>query len=288
MKSESAPAFVTILISAILAGAASAGAAAAGLESAWVDSYKTRTRLLAGQVERGGEPRLFAFVEIEMQEGWKTYWRNPGDAGGLPPAFDWSKSRNAASATVLYPAPKRIVDKAGNTIGYKEHVIFPVAIRPGDARQPIELGVGLKFGICKDICVPVDAELALAIPAGTTDVPPPAALEALERVPRGEKELRPADPVLTRIEARLDGASPRLVLEARFPGDGAGADIFLEAPDGLYVPVPQRTKDQGGGKLTFEADLGSDVDLEALKGMTITATLVSDGGASVATFPLRQ
>lgn len=273
-----------LAIWAVLLATASPGLGATGLESPWLEGYKTRTRLLAGRTGAGDGARLLAFVEIGMPAGWKTYWRNPGDAGGLPPVFNWSKSENLASATVLYPAPKRMVDRSGNTIGYMDHVLFPVEISAKDEGKPIGLALTLAFGICKDICVPVDVELALEVPPAAVDGAPPAALEALEQVPRREGERRPGDPHLSRVEARLDDANPRLVLEADFPGDGKGADIFLEAPEGLYVPLPVKTLDRGGGHLTFEVDLGSDVDLAALKGKTLTATLVGDNGASVATF----
>ena len=51
----------------------------------------------AGRVFRAG-------IEIKLKQGWKTYWRYPGDSG-VPPAFDFSKSQNVKSVTVLYPAP---------------------------------------------------------------------------------------------------------------------------------------------------------------------------------------
>ncbi|MCB1435055.1 MAG: hypothetical protein KDK75_21725, partial [Alphaproteobacteria bacterium] len=30
-------------------------------------------------------------VQIELDDGWKTYWRMPGDAG-IPPQFTWTAS----------------------------------------------------------------------------------------------------------------------------------------------------------------------------------------------------
>jgi hypothetical protein len=109
-------------------------------------------------------------------------------------------------------------------------------------------------------------------------------MDALASVPRGDGERRSGDPVLKRTEARLDGPKPLLILETSFAGDASGAVVLLEAPDGLYVPLPAKTKDNGGGSLTFEADLSRDVDLAALKGKTITATLVGKNGASVSSF----
>ncbi len=159
----------SILMSALLLAAASPAAPTLALESPWLDGYKTRARLSAGVTEAQDGSRLLAFVEVELPEGWKTYWRNPGDAGGLPPAFDWSKSENLAAATVLYPAPKLMTDKAGNTFGYKDRVVFPVEIKPKNAGEAINLVLNLQYGICKEICVPAEAQLTLEIPPKATD-----------------------------------------------------------------------------------------------------------------------
>ena len=106
------------------------------LASAWTsDRTETKSRLVAGI--SGGKP--VAGVEIALDEGWKTYWRFPGEAGGVPPSFDWAKSDNVASVTVLYPAPKRLTDKAGDTLGYKSSVVFPVLVEPKDATKPVTL-----------------------------------------------------------------------------------------------------------------------------------------------------
>src|SRR5207247_8452494 len=69
-------------------------------------------------------PYTTLFRSIAIPGGWKTYWRSPGDAGGVPPEFDWQGSENLAAARVKYPAPHRLHDdKAGDAVGYKDGVI---------------------------------------------------------------------------------------------------------------------------------------------------------------------
>lgn len=268
-----------IFVSALLAS--SGGADALALSSPWVAGHKTQVRLEAGRVVGDGGG-LVALVEIQLEPGWKTYWRTPGDAGGLPPSFDWSRSTNLAAAEVMFPAPQRMVDRSGTTIGYHGSVTLPVAITPQTPDKPVSLSVALNYGICKEICVPVEAELALEIPAG--DVPTLSAdgLAALDAVPRAQDKLRPGDPVLLQATAVLDGSSPSVSVTARFPGGGDGADVFLEAPDNLYLPLPDQVSKGADGTLTFEAKLGADVDIAALKGKPVTVTLVGPSGASFA------
>ena len=62
------------------------------------------------------------------------------------------------------------------------------------------------------------------------------------------------------------------MLETEFPGGAEHADAFVEAPDGLYVPLPKKIADDGKGAVTFEIDLSKDADVAALKGKQLTAT----------------
>lgn len=287
MKSRESrvPQLTLSVIFALVVAASSGAGQALAASSPWVQASKAKARLVTGGVSEGTAGAVQAFVEIELEPGWKTYWRTPGDAGGLPPSFDWSKSANLASAEVAFPAPQRFTDKSGSTIGYKNELVLPVTLKPERTDAPISLVVGLNYGICKDICIPVEAELALEVPTNETDAPPAEARDALERVPRAQDKLAPEDPVLVKATSVLDGAAPKITIEARFPKGAAAADAFLEASDGLFLPLPELIGDvDAAGVATFEAPLGKDVDLAALKGKPVTVTLVSETGASFATF----
>jgi DsbC/DsbD-like thiol-disulfide interchange protein len=242
----------------------------------WVEGHSSRARLIAGSGMAG--------VEVQMPEGWKTYWRNPGDAGGVPPSFDWSKSENLASATVLYPAPKRFSDRAGDTVGYKGTVVFPVRLTAKDPAKPIDLRLSLEYGVCKEICIPAEASLSLEVAPETRSEVPDELAAALRQVPAPEAERRAGDPILRRVVSELGAAKPSIVLEAEFPSGTEHADIFIEAPNGLFVPLPKKTAEDGSGHATFTVDLTDDVDLQALKGQKLTATLVSDSGQAETTF----
>lgn len=257
--------------------------ARAGSASDWVSGFNSKTRLTIGGVDREGKRVPYAFIEVVMPKGWKTYWRNPGDAGGLPPRFDWSGSENLKSARTLFPAPTRLTDEAGETIGYKDAVTFPVEIEATDPSKPVRLNLELSFGICKDICVPSEARHVV-------DVEPAAVPEAteelravLEQVPRSEAARQSADPVLK--EAVLKGGSgSKLVLEVAFPGGQEKADVFIEAPDGLYVPMAAKAGAPRGDRQVFESELGNTVSPKDLSGKLLSATIVSAKGNSIVTF----
>lgn len=262
---------------------ASSTAVWAGLSTAWIESHNAKVRLIAGTERKdGASTRVLAGVEIKMSPGWKTYWRMPGDSGGVPPLFDWSGSTNLQSARVLYPAPRRLRDAAGDTVGYTDTVVFPVEVTPRDPSLPIGLRLAIQYGICREICVPAEAELELSVPA--TSIPLPGEIAAaLERVPRAGSRPEPPAPQLKRVTATLSGPQPKLVLEAVFPRGADGADAFIEAPDGLYVALPVKVS-VDGDVVRFEADLTQSSSPDELKGKRLLVTLVSDRGQSEAGF----
>jgi DsbC/DsbD-like thiol-disulfide interchange protein len=248
-----------------------------GIATPWVEIANAQVRLIAGPGARGKADAYLAGVEITMAPGWKTYWRTPGDAG-VPPAFDWSQSANLAAAKTLYPAPMRLPEAGAQTIGYTMTVVFPVEVTPRDPGKAVALRLTLEFGMCKDICIPAETSLSLALPTGLSGTPPQLAA-ALERVPRSQARRRPSDPRLARVNASLHGPAARLSLEATFPGGTAGADLFIEAPDGIYVPQPTALPQTAPGVVGFETDLSRGTG-EDLAGKTLIFTLVSDNGAS--------
>lgn len=103
-----------------------------------------------------------AALKIELDSGWKTYWRVPGDAG-IPPVLDFTGSDNVAGVDVIWPAPE-VFDQSGTrTVGYRGELVLPLRIRPKDASAPVTLDAGMDIGICRDICVPVTLDLESGI-----------------------------------------------------------------------------------------------------------------------------
>src|SRR6187455_2199176 len=91
--------------------------------SPWQRDGHSAVRLLAGS--RSGAV-LLGGVAFQLEPGWKTFWRTPGDSG-VPPRFDFSRSDNVDAVTVLWPAPSKFPDGAGgHALGYKEQIVLPL------------------------------------------------------------------------------------------------------------------------------------------------------------------
>jgi DsbC/DsbD-like thiol-disulfide interchange protein len=247
-------------------------------QSPWVSSTDSKVRLVSGAVEFDGKPHLLAGVQLRMDDGWKTYWRNPGDSG-VPPSFDFTGSKNLKHAEVLYPAPHRFADAGGTAIGYDDEVVFPVRITPEREGEPIELRLAVSYGLCKTLCVPNDVSLGLMLPADSAshfgDAP---LLEAsLASVP---KTAAPgALPRIESVTADLDGPRPRLLIDALFAPNATGTDLFIDAGS-TSVPVPKPVGPPASGKQRFAISFASAAEAAVIKGKPLKLVLVSDEGSS--------
>jgi DsbC/DsbD-like thiol-disulfide interchange protein len=252
---------------------------ASEITTEWIEGERHRARLFAGDVAGAAPGTVMAFVEMSMDKGWKTYWRNPGTAGGIPPEFDWSRSKNIAKAEVLFPVPKVMSDKAGDVIGYREYAIFPVRITPTDSTVPVEIDVSANYGICEKLCVPAETQFTLSVPPGPLPAAGSDAQRAYDAVPRAAGVLNEGDPRALKAE-RPAGSQGVIRLSAAFPGDASAASMFLAIDNGRFLPMPVRQPATAGERVSFDVVFSDPADLSALKGSTVTVVMAGEKGQS--------
>ena len=139
-------------------------AARAADELPWNEDVRSAIRLIAGS-SKADDAVLRAGIEVKLRPGWKTYWRYPGDSG-VPPHFDFSGSENLKKADVLYPAPHLFTDETGQSLGYKDTVIFPIVVSPQQAGKPVRLRVKVDYAVCEKLCVPAEGRADLMLETG--------------------------------------------------------------------------------------------------------------------------
>src|ERR1700686_1045413 len=195
---------------------------------------------------------LLAGIGFQLQPGWKTYWRTPGDSG-VPPRFDFSKSENIEAVTVLWPAPTKFDDGAGgHSLGYQNQVVLPLRIVAKNADKPVMLRAEINYAVCEKLCIPVEAsaELAIASVASTEDS---ALFAALDTVP---KPANVGDPnPLTIRDVKREGKS-RVLVDVAVP-DAREVNLFVEGPTPDWappVPKPLEHSPPGVKRFAFELE----------------------------------
>src|SRR6202163_1137254 len=140
-----------------------AAAASAQDSSPWQRDQHSAVRLLAGS--RSGAV-LLGGIGFQLQPGWKTYWRTPGDSG-VPPRFDFSKSENIEAVTVLLPAPtKSAAAPGGHSLGYHTQIVLRLRIVAKNADKPVTLRAEINYAVCEKLCIPAEASRAPPCPTG--------------------------------------------------------------------------------------------------------------------------
>src|SRR6516165_501000 len=224
-------------------------AARADDASPWQRDVHSAVRLLAGS--RSGAV-LLGGIAFQLQSGWKTYWRTPGDSG-VPPRFDFSKSDNVEAVTVLWPAPTRFDDGAsGYSVGYHDQVVLPLRIVAKTVDKPVTLRADINYAVCEKLCIPVEAsvELGFNSVASTEDS---ALFAALDTVP---KPANVGDPnPLTIRDVKREGKD-KVLVDVVTP-DNRNLNLFVEGPTpdwGLPVPKLVEQSPPGVKRFAFALD----------------------------------
>lgn len=253
---------------------------------------------LSAPTSRSSEPthsaRLFqaetsdgawnAGLEITLSEGWKTYWRVPGESG-VPPQFDWSGSANLKAVTVGWPAPRRYRDAAGETIGYLDRVVFPLRIDRLDASAPADLKLSLFYAVCKDVCIPAEEKLSLKLAAASS-----ATLEDRDLLAAFAAQIPGSAsayliPAVKSLRMRGSDAAPILEIALAAPVPSATTDMFVEGYPGAYFRKP-RPVQAGASSSLFHLPVDGIAAPTVLRGKQLTVTLVSGRSSLAQTLPV--
>lgn len=252
--------------------------AAEGGASSWVENEAGKVRLVAATTATGKAASLHLGLHFQLAAGWKIYWRTPGDAG-YPPKIDWKGSKNFGQATVFWPAPKRFELAGLQNHGYSGEVVLPVEVTLPTPHKAVGIKAELDYLACSQICVPMQAALALTVPAGPAQptefahlisrfvalVPGPGdrhglSVESVEAVGQGDESLL------------------RVTVSAQSPFQHA--DLFVEPAEVANFDAPKLTKSADGGTVVLVSKVVPGTLTRPLVDGPLTITVV-DGERSL-------
>ena len=167
-------------------------------------------------------------------------------------------------------------------------VSFPVLLQAVDPARPITLRLGFSYGVCREICIPAEAELALI-------VPPDGGGPAVEDRQRGAgaRAAGEAGPSSggtrcwsepSSYSAAKGRTSP---LRRIFPGDAsAAAGFHRRAPKASTCHCP-KSAERGPRSTCVSPSIFPRRGLGELKGSTLVVTMIGDKGHSETHVPDR-
>ena len=198
------------------------------------------TVLLANPVETGhakaslitnlqssSQESFYVGIRLQMQDGWHTYWENPGDSGS-PFEATWTTDAGVIIENVSWPTPQTIPYPPLMTFGYEGDVVFPFQVFRSLDTKLTEISLDFDFLICADICIPEQATLTLDL----TSVPSSDLLDqAIDNLPTK----------LVKTKSTISGDELKVVF--RSPKEFSTAYIFPREGD-LFAYTPNQTISQ--------------------------------------------
>ncbi|MGO2682078.1 MAG: protein-disulfide reductase DsbD family protein [Proteus vulgaris] len=164
-------------------------------------------------------------LEVQLESGWKTYWRSPGE-GGVAPEINWSQ--DVSTMIWHWPSPSAF-DVAGiHTQGYDKQVTFPIELTSVNAER---LTGVLTLSTCSNVCILTDYTLDLDLTE-----PAPSDFEwqysqAMAKIPVGTG-------LISSVSSAYNNSQLTISLQKE-QGDWVKPNIYLDPPEGMLYGIPK-------------------------------------------------
>lgn len=87
---------------------------------------------------------------FDIKKPWHMYWRNPGEAGALPPSIEVTAPDGFTVGETRWPRPKRLESPAGEMFCYEDQLalIVPVTAPMALRSDEVTLETAVRFAVC--------------------------------------------------------------------------------------------------------------------------------------------
>ncbi|MEM8739017.1 MAG: protein-disulfide reductase DsbD domain-containing protein [Planctomycetota bacterium] len=193
-------------------------------------------------------------LRLAMDEGWHTYWQNPGESG-QPTAIAWQLPEGFVAHPIEWPAPTYFEVAGLASFAYEGEIVLPMRIEvPADFDQPrVTLRATADWLVCREVCEPGEVMLTLTVPVVDKD-----AAEAVRPDPRWAELFawaaarQPEELEASRIAAAFENDRYRLELNSvsALPPDHDDAEVRFFPRDArtLAMSAPQEVASASGSE----------------------------------------
>lgn len=127
----------------------------------------TEVRLISDVDAVAPGAHFWLALHLDTKDDWHSYWENPGDSG-VPTTLEWQAPSGFEIGKTAFLPPSRIETNGIFNFGFdrETYLLIPVtAPEKLENSGPYRFTVTANWLVCKDICVPENATLALSLDA---------------------------------------------------------------------------------------------------------------------------
>ncbi len=198
---------------------------------------------------------LTVALRLEMERGWHTYWRNPGESG-LPTTLKWALPDGIQAGPIQWPAPRALPAGPLVNYGYEGEVflltdlVAPANLATGGT---VNVNARADWLVCKEICIPEGADLSLIL----------AVTERAESDPRwatavaGARQAMPRPLEGWNVAASGQGDRVDLVLTPQAGASDPGDVRFFPYAEGRIEPSAPQSLEREGSSLKLTLPVSS-------------------------------
>lgn len=220
-----------------------------------------------------GKP-ITVSLRLEIIEHWHTYWKNPGDSG-LPTKIKWTLPDGLVAKPIEWAAPQRLPLGPLTNFGYEgtvDHIVrieTPSSLVVGSTAT---LKASASWLVCKDVCIPEEAELTLTLPVAANSATTPAIQAqfdtAFARISKPNSNWQ--------TSAKIEGNTLQLTLNSLTALGKLPTDVFFypDLEELILNAAPQKLT-ATANRLVLEIPLATPINTDAT---SITGTLVANAG----------
>ena len=131
-------------------------------------AHHTQAKLiLSADTAKPGDT-ILAGVDLKMEPGWHTYWKNPGDAGEAT-EIKWSLPPGITAGEIQWPLPEKLPPAEVTTYGYENEVLLlvPLTLASNLPAGPLNLAAKVSWLECKESCIPASSDVQTRLNIGS-------------------------------------------------------------------------------------------------------------------------
>jgi DsbC/DsbD-like thiol-disulfide interchange protein len=107
-------------------------------------------RVITDRTRVGPGETFHVLAVFDIKRPWHLYWKNPGEAGALPPSVDVVAPEGFSIGEILWPRPKRLNNPAGEMFCYENQLaLFIPVTAPAELDDgEVALETSIRYAVC--------------------------------------------------------------------------------------------------------------------------------------------